>query len=83
MSEYEEEYLGDEENTSTIGPVGPPNGADIALALLSPLEGLVAGVNAMVTRFHGLLVLQSQYIDVRKENKRAAKELERTLGLSE
>lgn len=81
MSEYDE-YQGDEENTS-IGPVGPPNGADIALALISPVEGLVAGMQNMMVRIHSLLLLQSQYIDVRKERQAAAKDLERTLGLSE
>lgn len=81
MSEYDE-YQGDEENTS-IGPVSPPNGADVILALLSPLEGLIAGMQGMMVRVHGLLALQSQYIDVRKERQAAAKELERTLGLSE
>lgn len=82
MSESNE-YVGDEEYPSDVGPASPPNAADVAIALLSPLEGLVAGLQAMMVRFHGLLVLQSQYTDVRRENARAARELERTLGLSE
>lgn len=80
MCEHEDgnEY---EEETVEVIAVGPPNGADIALAVLSPLEGFVAGVQNMMVRFHGLLVLQSQFLDERKERKRAAQEMERALGM--
>jgi hypothetical protein len=80
MSDYEEVPMGDEESTFVPGPGSPPNVADIGIALLSPLEGLVAGMHAMMQRFHGLLVLQSQVLDERTENKRATREMERALG---
>ena len=58
----------DEEKPET-SPVCPPNIADAALAVLAPVEGLVAGLHAMMQRVHGLLLLGSQVLDDRREIK--------------
>lgn len=71
--------MGDEENLET-GPVSPPNLADLALVAWMIPSGLIAGLGAMSQRIQGLLVLQSSYLDEKRERKQAAKDFERALG---